>query len=347
MPTTKYFAIGSMINPTSMSLRNLKPLSSKPAVLTDFSLKFMGVSGMAFAVPAAGEHIDGVVHTMTAEDMVALDKLEFSYDRHEGKAKLYDDSVISCTVYVQKASGPSELMGSGEHPPQERYVDIIVRGMREFGVKQAAIDRLLALEVQPRKTKDQFKRFTIPDGTPCWTKDEFEHQVKSGRLLDICNGVVTEVAGDRDKLPEVVLASLGADNTHRMSGLLYEPLYGLPSCLEEMSEEHRAWVEDLIVTGQERMPGMFKVSATISDYAPYLSTKESAVLQVFRKMDEEGSGKMPVAILKRVLTQIGSGLTEQELQGLLTKGGKEQVDKQIDYVSFVYYVSGKLPISRK
>jgi hypothetical protein len=43
--TYTYFAIGSMINNTSLSLRGLKPSWSAPAVVKDWELRFMGEGG--------------------------------------------------------------------------------------------------------------------------------------------------------------------------------------------------------------------------------------------------------------------------------------------------------------
>ena len=42
-----YFAIGSMTNEVSLSLRELTPISSKPAILRNHKLVFRGKGGMA------------------------------------------------------------------------------------------------------------------------------------------------------------------------------------------------------------------------------------------------------------------------------------------------------------
>lgn len=46
-----YFAIGSMMNQTSLSLRNLSPVESFPGEILDFKIKFFGAGGMAEAFP--------------------------------------------------------------------------------------------------------------------------------------------------------------------------------------------------------------------------------------------------------------------------------------------------------
>ena len=56
-----YFAIGSMMNPTSLMQRSITPLESKPAELLDFELEFSGAMGFAEAVPAPGCSFHGVL----------------------------------------------------------------------------------------------------------------------------------------------------------------------------------------------------------------------------------------------------------------------------------------------
>jgi hypothetical protein len=44
MSVINYFAIGSMTNPTSLSLRGLTPLESMPAELLEYELQFTGTT---------------------------------------------------------------------------------------------------------------------------------------------------------------------------------------------------------------------------------------------------------------------------------------------------------------
>jgi len=53
-----YFAIGSMINPTSLSSRNLRPIESKPAELLDYTIGFHGPGGMAGVTENTGDFDD-------------------------------------------------------------------------------------------------------------------------------------------------------------------------------------------------------------------------------------------------------------------------------------------------
>lgn len=264
-----YFAIGSMMNPTSMKLRELKPTSSRPATLIDFKVTFRGPQGMAFAEAQEGQSWDGVLHTVTPTDMEILDKIEMGYNRMPATCRLYNGEVIACTVYTQnpemvKTLGP-EMMK--ENPPAERYVDIIVRGMREVGVKQEAIDNMLALPSQPRKRVEDFQVLTVPPDTPTWTMQQFRDEAANGRMLSVLNGKVNEYKGPQEgPMWKRTQDNQGKDNTHELARFLWEPLYGTPSCVEEMSAEHRAWTEDFMASMMSRFPGMSSVVAVISDY---------------------------------------------------------------------------------
>ena len=56
-----YFAIGSMMSPKSMENRNIVPLTSAPAELFDYELKFFGGMGFGEAVNKPGASFHGVL----------------------------------------------------------------------------------------------------------------------------------------------------------------------------------------------------------------------------------------------------------------------------------------------
>ena len=98
-----YFAIGSMTNTTILALRDLKPLSSRPALLRGWRIRFVGSSGMASAEECsatdADEELHGVLHLMTRVQMVELDRIEGGYARTQCVAHLYDGTRIQANVY--------------------------------------------------------------------------------------------------------------------------------------------------------------------------------------------------------------------------------------------------------
>ena len=76
-----------MMNIVSLKARKLVPIKSIPGELQDFELIFYGSQGMAAAKPAQGKSFHGVLHRMTEQDMVVLDKIEATVSRIKGKAK--------------------------------------------------------------------------------------------------------------------------------------------------------------------------------------------------------------------------------------------------------------------
>lgn len=98
-----YFAIGSMINPTSLRLRDLHPSTSLPATILDFRLQFVWRQGLPNAFADAqrepGCSFDGVLHLMTEGEMRALDGIEVSYDRTPAVCTTYTGQRVECVVY--------------------------------------------------------------------------------------------------------------------------------------------------------------------------------------------------------------------------------------------------------
>jgi len=94
---------------------------------------------MAAAKPSPGSSFHGVLHRMTDADMVELDKIEATVSRTPAKAKLYDGSIVDVTVYANPPANPDS---SGDKPPTERYVDIMIEGATMFGVNPDYINKL-------------------------------------------------------------------------------------------------------------------------------------------------------------------------------------------------------------
>ena len=82
-----------MMNPISLNNREIHPLESKPAEIQDYKIVFFGSAGMACADPEVGASFHGVLHKVTAKEMMVLDKIESVYSRIPSKAKLYDGTI--------------------------------------------------------------------------------------------------------------------------------------------------------------------------------------------------------------------------------------------------------------
>jgi hypothetical protein len=68
-----YFAIGSMMNPTSLGFRNIFPVESFPGEILDYKIKFFGAAGMAEAFPEENQSFHGVIHKLNKQQMELLD----------------------------------------------------------------------------------------------------------------------------------------------------------------------------------------------------------------------------------------------------------------------------------
>lgn len=129
--------------------------------------------------------------------MVALDKVEFSYDRLPSKAKLYDGTIVDCTVY---GDPNNKIDHSNDKPPKERYLDIMIEGCIKYGVKESYIQWLRDHEKQLRAKPEDFKSYEVPEDAPSWTIEEVASKTggPDQPFYMVLNGKVLEFIGDPD-----------------------------------------------------------------------------------------------------------------------------------------------------
>ena len=161
-----YFAIASMMNPVSLNNRGIFPKDSLPAEINDYELIFYGPSGIAAAKPSIGKSFHGVLHKCTPEEMAELDRVEVNVPRTKATAKLYDGTLLLCTIYSDPAATTTDRSKDG--PPTERYIDIMIEGATKYGVKPAYIEQLKKIESIPRKQPSEFITFDTPEILPRW-----------------------------------------------------------------------------------------------------------------------------------------------------------------------------------
>ena len=70
-----------MMNPTSLSNREIDPKESFPGEILNYKIFFFGSMGMAEALPEEGSSFHGVVHKLDLNSMARLDKIESIYTR--------------------------------------------------------------------------------------------------------------------------------------------------------------------------------------------------------------------------------------------------------------------------
>lgn len=148
----------------------------------------------------------------------------------------------------------SELV---EMPPPERYRDIMVEGYKHFGVVQKAVAWLEGLEVVPREPASAWIPIEMSEGMPTFSRNDIETcDGDNGRPLRwICNGKVLEWVGPLDHhLCNMFKETRGTDQVFTLAKFKYDPKYGAPTSVEDMSEEYKACVESHIANSMKSMP---------------------------------------------------------------------------------------------
>ena len=255
-----YFAIGSMMNSTSLRGRKLYPIESKPCIIQNFRLEFLGRNGMAGAIAASGQSFHGVAHLMKAEQMKVLDTIESGYLRTPATALLYDEAKteLEVSVYVMDATktNPDRLDADGQIKkgiPSERYIDILLLGCEEFGVSKLHVDYLKNITFKPRTEISRLKSIPVPEKHQTWTTKSLAETFAQSTeaMVFAVNGKVLKDRNFDDPDPKKRLTyfqkSKGTDVVWNVSQLLFDPKYGMPKTIHEMSEEHKVVIEDFFV----------------------------------------------------------------------------------------------------
>ncbi len=265
-----YFAIGSMTNDVSLSLRELQPISSKPAVLRGHTLVFRGSGGMAtveemsedFApcdedgdllrTPFVNE-THGVLHLLSRKQMALLDQYEGGYNRKICTVNTYnDDTKVHAVCYVMDKSKWSNDV---KHDlPSERYLDIIAQGCTMYNVDKEWVNFIRTRRCIPRKCPSEFQSFFSTSATvPIlhWDVVQRKNGIDSDDLWIVINNKVLKFTGDATSFfPFGYFVNNGiggTDFTLRFAKGFYEPKYKLSPSYTKASElqgEHRAWIED-------------------------------------------------------------------------------------------------------
>ncbi|CAF1107436.1 unnamed protein product [Rotaria sp. Silwood1] len=200
-----------------------------------------------------GTEFDGVVHLLPQEQIIRLDQIEGFY--HRILVNVIDYQHQSHTVYVYKMNNTNEISSL----PSERYLDIIVKGCEYHNVRPEYIDRLKREQpVIKRKKPIEFKSFTDITPNIFYSMEELvrhDGSDQTRQLWTSVNGKILEYAGlPANDHPDYELQKRffaffqprygGREMVFAMAKVLYEPLYKLPLNDEDMSDEHRAMIED-------------------------------------------------------------------------------------------------------
>ena len=248
-----YLAIGSMINPISLYLRDLIPMLSYPATCIDHNVIYRGEMGMADLEACPSKTFDGVVHLLTKEQVGRLDEIEALYHRIPVTCRNYQNQ--SQVAYAYQMKHNNQPVGF----PQERYLDIIIKGCEYYQVRPKYIARVRAEQpVIPRAALAEFHSFTDIPADAFYSLEDLQRHSGDDPSLPIwisINGKIIEYVGlppvdhpDHEAQKRFIAFTrrsfAGREVSGTMAKTLYEPLYKLPLNDEDISNEHRAHVEN-------------------------------------------------------------------------------------------------------
>jgi len=251
-PLLWYFAIGSMMNPVSLNLRHLHPKQSMPGILRDWKLVFRGFGGMGDIDPSPGSSFHGVLHQVTRREFAILDSIEATYRRTPVKVETYDGRVMDAFAYKMDESKLDK--SAPDALPGERYLDIIIRGARHYGVDANYIhDVLEKVKVEPRKKREQYRKLPNPPDVTI-TKEELAKGtgIPPAPLRISVYGKVLQWRSDLPSTPQreffyrwAQQRYAGQDITLQLSKVLYEPNFPVPTTYEKMTTQMKEWAEEL------------------------------------------------------------------------------------------------------
>ena len=116
--------------------------------------------------------------------------------RRKARAKLYDGTEVECTVYSQNDDFFTKPERANDKPPKERYIDLMIEGARHYGVAEEYLMHLKTITVQPRKTREEFDLYPVPEGTPTWNFEQLQQGKQGNPYLFAINGKVVQAADD-------------------------------------------------------------------------------------------------------------------------------------------------------
>lgn len=151
-----YFAYGSNINVKQMKQRCPSTEFYSHATLKGYKLVFPRQSarwsgGVAGIEPSSKEYVEGVVYSISTEDLKRLDDFEGvpdgRYYRKKIRVTLADGKEIDTWIYFASPEGIGDFL------PSRKYIETIIEGAKEHHFPKASIKKLHSLLVKTASVK--------------------------------------------------------------------------------------------------------------------------------------------------------------------------------------------------
>jgi len=256
--TVEYLAIGSMMNKTSLNMRGIFPSESRAAGLKDYELFFGMANGFAAARHVPGSEMHGVLHRISREELDMLDRIEVWYIRDLVDVVPYNGDIklpaVKAFVYVfdpkSVENNPEQF---AENPPKERYLEILLEGAKYFGLDRTFIENNLEnVKFVPRKPLSELRIFKLPeDSLPTWTFEEMKEKDEENVeivYVALKNKIVRFDLTGVIEHTHILKRDRGTRWAHEIaSKYMYDPMFGVPRLVGDMTDEHHRYVEDMVL----------------------------------------------------------------------------------------------------
>ena len=140
-----YFAYGANMHDSVLTRRGVRSLNAMPGVLEGYK-RTLQMPGIRFAEPrfatlieSSRSRVHGVVHEMTGDDLLLLDRYELNQERFEVQIQSAE-TTVSATAYRSRL-----LVEPG--PCSRRYKRLMIEGARDHGLPEEAIAELTLIPV--------------------------------------------------------------------------------------------------------------------------------------------------------------------------------------------------------
>ena len=168
------FGYGPMVNPIVRQRRGVHTIQEQAAILPEYRLTF-AFGGVASVVPQRGYDVHGIVmKCQSAADWDKIQQFEAGYYAQPVQVYGYNDNdnddsdsdaggpvPIQAYVLIMLDYDESKLEKIPiEKLPQERYLRLLVDGMRRYGLDEDYIqDQILAVPFVPSRKPSQYQTF--------------------------------------------------------------------------------------------------------------------------------------------------------------------------------------------
>jgi len=132
------------------------------------------------------------------------------------------------------------------------------------------IDKLALTRTDKGALQREYLPLQYDKNLPKWTLKKLEDMAAAGERVYSVNGKVIKYEGPEEGVGwDVYKDSFGKETMLQQAQTMYTPLFDTPSCIEEMSEEQRAyWEHELAGKFQTQSADGVKIIALISNLPP-------------------------------------------------------------------------------